>query len=504
MKKKFLIFLLLLGLYLSPTVQSEDLSPVWLESDNPKIKIELLMNYGDSAKGQQNYPMVGIGDGLGIYKQQDKVVILMNHELKANQGRVRRHGEKGAFVSKWFLTEQGIIHGEDLIQNIALYDRDKLQYKMETTVFEKLCSADLAPASALWVKKKGKSYGTTARIFFSGEEISTKKYKRHGRAFAHVVDGGFAGISFELPKFGHMSFENIVLNPYPQQLTIAFLLDDSTSNFHDIPINTEARKAIHRKPPSELYIYIGHKLEQAGNPVDAADLNNGQLYGIKVDGMKQENRSKAIAPQTRFKLIPLDKVVKDEYGAELQLQSIYKGISQFLHVEDGVWNLQKNKQNEFFFVTPDKYEGNTRLYKLVFDDIANPLQGGTLTVLLNGNEHGIKKMDNITADSWGRLLIQEDPGQDDPQHLAKIWLYDLNTSKLHQLAQFKAQYFLPHIKNKGFISSDEETSGIIPAFDTLGEGWYIFNAQSHRKHINPEIVESGQLLRMFVPKKLPK
>jgi hypothetical protein len=88
--------------------------------------------------------------------------------------------------------------------------------------------------------------------------------------------------------------------------------------------------------------------------------------------------------------------------------------------------------------------------------------------------------------------------------LAKIWLYDLNTSKLHQLAQFKAQYFLPHIKNKGFISSDEETSGIIPAFDTLGEGWYIFNAQSHRKHINPEIVESGQLLRMFVPKKLPK
>ncbi|NOQ36547.1 MAG: hypothetical protein GQ569_11745, partial [Methylococcaceae bacterium] len=369
MKKKSLVPLLLLGLN-SFTVQAVDTSSVWLETANPdlknKIKVELLMNYGDTAKNQPDYPMVGVGDGLGIYQQQDKTIILMNHELKEKQGKIRAHGEKGAFVSKWTLGKQGLIKGEDLIKQVAVYNHELKEYRLNITGLSKLCSADLPSASALFFQQQDKQYGTQARIFFSGEELSTKKYKRYGRAFAHVVDGDFAGTSFELPKLGRMAFENIVLSPYPQQQTIAMLMDDATNVSHDAPEDEKAIAAIHKKPPSELYIYIGNKQQQTENPIEAAGLNNGQLYGIQVEGMAKENRQQAISAQTPFKLIALDNEIEDEEGKKMQIESVRKGISQFLRIEDGAWNLQKDKQHEYFFTTTDQFKGNSRLYKLAF------------------------------------------------------------------------------------------------------------------------------------------
>ncbi len=505
MPKNFFSILLLFGLFISFAVEAIDSKSVWLEVVEPalkeQVKIELLMNYGDSARGQPDYPMVGLGDGLGIYQQQDEVFIVMNHELFSHQGAVRSHGEHGAFVSKWRMGKEGIIQGEDLIQRIAVYDHKLNQYKLTIMSLNRLCSADFPLQSALLFQDQNKKYGTQDRIFFSGEEISTNYLKRHGRAFAHVVDGELAGTSFELPTFGKMAFENVVLNPFPQLQTIAVLLDDATNKTYDIPEDKKAIEAIHQNPPSELYIYVGRKQQGVNHPIDAAGLNNGQLYGVQVDGMRKENRNRTIEPQTRFKLIPLDNVRQDRDGKSLQLQSIDKGITQFLRIEDGAWNLKDQRYSEFFFATTDRFGGNSRLYRLQFDDITKPLQGGALTVVLNGNEHGIEMMDNITVDPWGRVLIQEDPGKND--RVARIWLYDLNTEKLYRIAQFKNQYFSPNINNKDFFTSDEESSGIVHAFDTLGEGWYILNAQVHRKHPNPEIVEYGQLLKMYVPKQLP-
>jgi hypothetical protein len=48
----------------------------------------------------------------------------------------------------------------------------------------------------------------------------------------------------------------------------------------------------------------------------------------------------------------------------------------------------------------------SRLWRLNFDDLANPTAAGTIELLLDGTE-GQKMMDNLTVDQWGRVLIQE-------------------------------------------------------------------------------------------------
>ena len=51
----------------------------------------------------------------------------------------------------------------------------------------------------------------------------------------------------------------------------------------------------------------------------------------------------------------------------------------------------------------------------------------------------------------------------------------------------------------GFITNDEETSGIIDAESLLGTGWYLLDAQVHKTNPDPELVEMGQYLALFVP-----
>jgi hypothetical protein len=48
------------------------------------------------------YELVGIPDGLGATRQGGRsFTLFMNHELNATQGVVRRHGQAGAFVSRF-------------------------------------------------------------------------------------------------------------------------------------------------------------------------------------------------------------------------------------------------------------------------------------------------------------------------------------------------------------------------------------------------------------------
>ena len=46
---------------------------------------------------------------------------------------------------------------------------------------------------------------------------------------------------------------------------------------------------------------------------------------------------------------------------------------------------------------------------------------------------------------------------------------------------------------------DEETSGVIPAFETLGDGWYLFDVQAHKCHPDESVFENGQLSAMYIP-----
>ncbi len=110
----------------------------------------------------------------------------------------------------------------------------------------------------------------------------------------------------------------------------------------------------------------------------------------------------------------------------------------FQRPEDGAWD--PNHPNDFYFVTTASFNNRSRLWRLRFDDIRRPELGGTVEMLLTGDE-GPKTMDNLTVTAGGQLLIQEDPGEN--PHLATIWSYDIATGALTPVAQLEGRAIRP-------------------------------------------------------------
>ena len=54
----------------------------------------------------------------------------------------------------------------------------------------------------------------------------------------------------------------------------------------------------------------------------------------------------------------------------------------------------------------------------------------------------------------------------------------------------------------GFLTQDEESSGLIDAEHILGKGWFLLDVQVHLANPDPELVEGGQLLALFVDPKI--
>ena len=158
---------------------------------------------------------------------------------------------------------------------------------------------------------------------------------------------------------------------------------------------------------------------------------------------------------------------------------------------------RKGRRDNYYFVTTASLTLNCRLWHLNFDDIERPERGGTITILLKGDEgHGM--LDNVTIDRWGRILMDEDPGNSD--RVAKIWLYQIATGELIQVAAHNPKFFTPG--SPDFLTQDEESSGLIEARRLLGDGWFLLTVQVHRPNPDPELVEGGQLLALFVDRSI--
>ena len=94
--------------------------------------------------------------------------------------------------------------------------------------------------------------------------------------------------------------------------------------------------------------------------------------------------------------------------------------------------------------------------------------------------------------------MDEDPGGNG--RVSKIWLYSRDTGALIQVAEHNHKFFEQTVPaGPDFITIDEESSGIIDAGDILGKGWFLLDVQAHKVNTaDPELVEGGQLLAMFV------
>jgi hypothetical protein len=491
------------------------------------VDVTSVLTVGDTVNDKPDsitpYRMVGIPDGLGAFDNYDGTfTILMNHELPENAGIPRQHGFSGAFVSSWIVRKSDltVLHGGDLAKQVFEWDSTNKKFVPADEEIGRLCSADLPQPSALYSRSSGK--GFIGRIFMDGEEVGPD-----GRAFAHVVSGPGAGISYELPSLGKFSWENALASPYEQDRTIVIGTDDNSAT-----------------QLGQVYVYVGQK-QAEGNEVEKAGLHGGSLYGVRIvlgkDSLPLEGREDWIrkGESGRFELHNLGDV-SSTTGDQIQSASVSNLVTEFRRPEDGAWDT--HNPNVFYFTTTDRFDttkdgsggaqvARSRLHRLTFDDIRQPEKGGRYDVLLDGTEPQ-QMLDNLTVDGDGNLILQEDPGNQ--AVLARIWKFYPSDGRLVEIAKHDPKRFGD--RNVAIIfpptppfSSDEESSGIIeitqlfrknsqgfdwdrldsPGDDAVDERWkwvkggyryYLAVTQAHYAIGDPELVEGGQLFIIAVPK----
>lgn len=460
-------------------VMSSSSATAYLVPVAPNLNATAILTTGDTvpAVGGGTYQMAGIPDGLGAFDNGDGTfTVLMNHELGSTSGAVHAHGSVGAFVSKLVIDKAtlNVLSGEDLIKSVNLASG------ATTTAFGRFCSADLPAISAFYNAATG--LGTQERIFMNGEEIGV-----NGRGFGTVVSTGTA---YELPRLGKMSFENSLANPFAQDKTLVMSNSDGS--------------------PGYVYLYVGTKTN-TGSAVDKAGLTNGSLYVVKVNGLNAETRdfglaaSGSLTTTGTFSLFKLGNNGDVSALSGTQINTDSGGTTggngtTFLRPEDGAWD--PTHPNDYYFVTTDRFDqvqdglgaqvGRSRLWRLHYTDLANPEAGGTIEMLLDGTEGG-NMFDNMTIDGQGRILLQEDVGNQ--VHNGKIWAYDIATDSLmiwymHDPARFGDVGLAPTAP----FTIDEESSGIIDVSSIFGPGAYLADVQAHYTNPDPNLVEGGQLL----------
>ncbi len=473
--------------------------PPYLVRTQPGIVTKSILTTGDSVGG---YRMVGIPDGLGAYDNRDGTfTLLSNHELGASSGVVRAHGARGAFVSRWTIDkgDLSVVSGQDLIQQVNVWNPGLGAWTAASgdaapNRLARLCSADLAPVSAYFNPATGDGYN--GRILTDGEEVDG------GRPFGHVVD---TGQSFELsPWVGTMSFENVVANPSAAtgDKTPVIALDDGSQTVGQ-----------------QVYFHLGTK-RSTGNPVQRAGLANGKLYGIRADTAEQSEYRHAwhVGEEVDFSLVDVSAHagVAGTGPDTLEGDSQTAGVTNFQRPEDGSWD--PSHPSDFYFVTtssfgarPDENRtGETRLWRLRFADLTDPSKGGKLRLLLSGpvgtadspsatgaqsaGSPGPQMLDNITVNDRGQVIMLEDVGNQ--AYRGGVWIYDIDTGSLTKIAIADPDAFTPGAP--GFITKDEEASGIIPA-PFLGDDAYLLDEQVHRASSDPELVEGGQYMQLHIP-----
>lgn len=429
-----------------------------------------ILSCGEAVGG---YKMVGLPDGLGSYDNGDGTfTVLIGHELQSTAGVARAHGSTGAFVSKWVIKKSdfSVVNGADLMQQANVWNPLTSSYitysaafPSTTAAFSRFCSADLPSTSAYYNSNTGK--GTMNRIFMNGEESGME-----GRGMAHIATGPNAGKSYELPYLGKFAYENAVASPYESDTTVVIGTDDG--------------------PGGQVYVYVGTKTA-TGNDIEKAGLQNGRLYGIAVTGMTLESSASVPAPGTAFTLADMG-FVHNMTGATLETNSVGAGVTTFLRPEDGAWD-PKNP-NDFYFVTTNSATTPSRLWRARFNNVANPMLGGTITAVLDGTE-GQKMLDNIGFDNYGHILMVEDIGNN--AHVGKMWQYTTATDELKMIAACDSTRFVSGGAN--FLTQDEEASGIVDAEHILGPGMFLTVVQAHHGGMGTDVVENGQMLVFFNP-----
>ena len=460
--------------------------PIYVESVASGVSLNVIATAGDQVDG---YQLVGVPDGMGLVKDGKKLALITNHELSASNATVLARttasgAAVGSFVSKITLDPKSLkpTAAEDLFSTISWYDyttgtwgskptapsgaalKDQYGTANHSNAFNRFCSATLAPAGTFFNKKTGAGFKDA--LFLTGEEGGDES-----RGFAVTLDGEVA----QIPAFGLASWENFVPVQTNNDITAVMANEDSTAT------------------GSQLYMYVGSK-QKSGTFFQKAGFANGKHY-VMSGFPGDDNQIRTMFGKNSPIPVDFTEIGHNSSGKEQNASALEKGL-RLSRVEDG--HFDPNNPSDYYFITTEsnkdpkattsnpEYPGVSRdggaLWRLRFDDVSNPLKGGTLEMLLDGSENVyLSKPDNLTIDGKGNILIQEDPGANDA--VARIVAYRISDGAIGVVAKFKDQYF----KKGGseFITNDEETSGVIDVSSFLRKSksdkatYFMFVAQVH-------------------------
>ena len=438
----------------------------------------------DTGAASNGYQMVGIPDGLGatLGSGDDNFTLFMNHELQAASGVAREHGATGAFVSKWSINAETleVEQGADLIQTgVRFWDYAAHEYTTDAAAagqeprFARFCSGFLSLPGQLFNDRTGNGYD--GQIYFANEENGDG-----GRDFGVTTEGR----AQQLPRLGLFSWENSLVGLNRGDVTYIQGQEDTGPT------------------SGQLHVYVGEK-QDTGNAFDRAGLTKGEQFVVDLHNEKVSTDAGFRATYGKNHPAPFDlgsdeRVDWDQTGADQNADAAAKGLG-LNRIEDGAFD--PRHPEDFYFVTTEGGSGATTardgggLWRLSYYNPERPWKGGTLTLLLDGSEAPfLNKPDNVGFDRSGHLLIQEDPGNN--AHVARIVAYDVKSGRRAVLATFDPALFEPGAP--GFVTQDEESSGIIDASRFLGPRTFLFDAQVHKAHPDADKVEMGQLLALHV------
>jgi hypothetical protein len=450
----------------------------------------------DDRPASNGYAMAGVPDGIGAFERRgDSFSVLVNHELPETAGVVRRHGHKGAFVSRLEIDRQTleVKAGADHVNpGVTYWDFVTQEYRAtpssggpnprdpadvfppENAAFSRFCSGTLSERGQLFNPRTGRGY--EGQLYFANEEDGDQ-----GRVFGVTEDGD----AKQLPRLGEFSWENAKPAYNRGDRTVVAGLEDTASG--------------------QLRLYSGTKRGR-GDAFDRAGLTNGATFVVDAveRAIATDAQWRAAHPKGEPAEVRLNEVDWDRSGVAQNREAAADGLS-LNRIEDGDWDPEH--PGDLYFVTteggdrtPDPAEPTVLrdgggLWRLSLEDVEHPELGGTLTLLLDGSEPPfLSKPDNTTIDSRGNLLIQEDPGNS--HHLARILAYEIDSGRMAVVARFDPALFTRGLP--GHLTVDEEASGIVEAKQQLGNGWYLLDAQVHAPSANPAFFQKGQLLAMKV------
>jgi hypothetical protein len=472
-------------------------APTYMEAVASSATLTPIASAGDMIG---SYLVPGIPDGLGVIKNGNTLRIITNHEWSATNAVAAGRTTAGGLVSGSFLSDmtydiatQKVTKAVDLFKDVVWYDyttgkygntpgapagaavKDSYGTLNHSYLLNRFCSGSLSPAEAFYDKASGT--GIKDALFFAGEEGSDES-----RGFATNLT---TGQLVQLPALGLSAWENFIPARTTTKNTVIMGNEDGDAK------------------DSQLWMYMGTKTK-TGKWFEKAGLTNGKSYVLAATAdapVANDYEIRAKYGKNKPFAVTFAAVDIKANGKAQNVEANTKGI-ELARVEDG--HFDPNKPNDFYFVTTQsdsdptglKVVGATTpnpatptvtrdggaLWRLRFVDANKPFLGSTLELLLDGSEDiYMSKPDNITVDSLGNVLIQEDPGKN--ALLARIVSYRISDGKVGTIARFKADYFTE--SGTAFITSDEESSGIVEVSNELRTSktdkasYFMFAAQIH-------------------------